>query len=115
MNSTPVIAWAGIAQSVIATLYGLDGLGIESRWWRDFLYPSRPALGPTQPSVQWVLGLFPGGLTYIASSSAEVKERVELYFYSLELYLLTFTPMITSRSWHVSDVKIHPHISCVHL
>jgi hypothetical protein len=31
----------------IATGYGLDGPGIESRWVRDFLHLSRPALGPT--------------------------------------------------------------------
>ena len=31
----------------IATRYGLDGQGIESRWGRDFPHPSRPALGPT--------------------------------------------------------------------
>ena len=30
----------------IATGYGLDGPGIESRWGRDFLHLSRPALGP---------------------------------------------------------------------
>jgi len=44
----------------IATRYGLDGPGIESRCGRDFPHLSRPALGPTQPPVKWVLGLFRG-------------------------------------------------------
>ena len=45
----------------IATRYGLDGPGIESQWWRDFPHKSIPALGPTQPPVQWVPDVFPGG------------------------------------------------------
>jgi len=43
-----------------ATAYGMDGPGIESRWGRDFLYLSRPALRPTQPPVQWVPHLSQG-------------------------------------------------------
>jgi hypothetical protein len=72
----------------IATRYGLDGLGIAYRWERDFQHPSRPALGPTQPPIQWVPGLFTGvkrpgrGVDYPPSSSARVKERVELYLCS---------------------------------
>ena len=44
----------------IATRYGLDGSWIESRWRRDFPRLSRPALGPTQPPVQWGPGLSRG-------------------------------------------------------
>ena len=42
----------------IATGYRLDGPVIESR--RDLPHPFRPVLGPTQPPVQWISGLFPG-------------------------------------------------------
>jgi len=44
----------------IATRYELDGLGIESRWGRDFSHPSRPAWGP--PSLLHKrYRVFPGG------------------------------------------------------
>jgi hypothetical protein len=44
----------------IATDYGLDGPGIESRWGRDFPHLYRPTLGSTQPPVQWVPGVMSG-------------------------------------------------------
>jgi hypothetical protein len=61
------------------------GLGI-------FLFDtvSRPALGPTQPPIQWIsealsLGIKRPELEFDHSprSNAEVKECVELYFHSL--------------------------------
>ena len=73
----------------IATRYGLDGPGIETWWGRDFPHPSRPALVPTQPPVQWVPGLSRGvkrpgrGVNHLPPSNAEVEGRVELYVCSL--------------------------------
>jgi hypothetical protein len=68
----------------IATRYGWDGPGIESRWGQNFPHPCPPALGPTQPSAQRVPRLFPGGKAAeawrwsINPPSAEIKERVEV-------------------------------------
>jgi len=45
----------------IANHYGLEGLGIQSRWGQGFLHPFRLALGPNQSPIQSVSGLFPGG------------------------------------------------------
>jgi hypothetical protein len=56
-------------------------------WGQDFAHRSRPALGPTQPPVKWLLDFFPGGKTARAwrwpstLSNTEVKGRVDLYFY----------------------------------
>ena len=44
-----------------AIRYGLHCPRIEFRWGRDFPHPSTRALGPTQPPIQRVPGLFPGG------------------------------------------------------
>ena len=71
----------------IATRYGLDGPCIESRWGCDFPhYPDWP-WGPSSflwngywvlPRVKW-LGR---GIDHPPPSSADVKERVQLYLYS---------------------------------
>jgi len=83
-----VLKWnTGRDSSVsIATRYGLDSPGIESWWRRDFPHLSRPALEPTQPYIQWVPRISRGqsgrGVDQPHTSSAEIKERVELYLYS---------------------------------
>ena len=71
----------------IATRYRLDGPGIESRRGRGFPYPSGPALGHTQPPLQWIPGLprgkWPGpGADHPPPSKCQGHERVELYIYS---------------------------------
>jgi hypothetical protein len=67
-------------------------LGFDSRRGLGillFTIPSRTALGPTQPPVQWVPGAVSLGIKlpgreadHSAPSSAEVKEWVELYLHS---------------------------------
>ena len=71
----------------MATHYRLDGPGIEFRWLRDFPHPSDRPWG--LPSLLYNgYRVFPGGKTGgvwrwpPTPSSAEVKERVDLYLYS---------------------------------
>ena len=94
----------------IATRYGTDGPWMESRQGRDFLHPSRPILRSIQPPIQWVQGLFPvekwpgRGVNHPPPSSAEVKERVELYTSTPPLWafmacsMLNFTVFLTFTS-----------------
>jgi hypothetical protein len=62
----------------IATNYGLDGLGNESRWGRNWSHSSRQDLWPTQPPVQWVPGVMrPGrGADNPSPSNAEVENEL---------------------------------------
>ena len=88
----------------IATRYGLDGPGIKSRWGRDFPYLSRPALGPTQPPLQWVPGLFPGGKaagawrwpptpssTEVEGKSTTINQPPSVFLCSVSRVTFTFT------------------------
>ena len=73
----------------IVTRYGLDGPGIESRWGARFSAPVQIAPGAYPPSYTVGTGSFPGvkrpghGIDLPPRSSSEVKERAELYLYSL--------------------------------
>jgi hypothetical protein len=72
----------------IATRYGPDGPGIESRWGARFSAPVQTGPGAHPPSYTMGTGSFAGvkrpgrGVDHPPSSSAEVKERVELYLYT---------------------------------
>jgi hypothetical protein len=71
----------------IATRYGLDSLAIESRWGEIFsTRPDRPWSPPILLYSGYRVPLLgvkrPGrGVNHLPPTSAEVKERVELYMY----------------------------------
>jgi hypothetical protein len=71
----------------VATRYGLDGPGIESRCGRDFPHPSRRPLGPPNLLQNGYRVSFPEimrpgrGVNHPSLSSTQVKERVEIYLY----------------------------------
>jgi hypothetical protein len=73
----------------IATRYGLDGPGIESRWGARFSAPIQTGPATHQASYTMGTGPFSGvkrpgrGVDHPPLSRAEVKERVELYLFSL--------------------------------
>jgi hypothetical protein len=75
----------------IATCYGLDGPGIESRWGARFSAPIQTVPGAHPASYTMGIGSRPGvkllgrGFDHPPPSSAKVTERVELYFYTPSL------------------------------
>ena len=72
----------------IATRYGLDGPGIESRWGARFSAPVQTGPGAHPASYTMGTGSFLGvkrpgrGVDHPPPSSAKVEGRVELYIYS---------------------------------
>jgi len=69
----------------IVTCYWLGGLGLESRWWWDFLYPSRLVLELTSlPYNRYQVSSLElkqqrCGIDCPSQSVTKVKERLELY------------------------------------
>ena len=72
----------------IATRYGLDGPGIESRWGSRFSTPVQTGPGAHPASCTMGTGSFPGvkrpgrGVDHPPPSKRRGHERVELYLYS---------------------------------
>jgi hypothetical protein len=72
----------------IATRYGLDGPGIESRWGARFSAPVQTGPGAHTASYTVGTGSCPGakrpgrGVDHPPPSSAKVEGRVEIYLYS---------------------------------
>jgi hypothetical protein len=60
-NITLPFTIAGVVKSVYRLGYGLEDLAGKMRYFL-FATASRPALGATQPPVQWVPGSLPPGL-----------------------------------------------------
>ena len=82
MSIILIVSWFSVV--CIATPYGLDGPGIESRWGVRFFTPV--LTGPGAHPASYTLGnaFFLGlkrlgcGIDHPPPSSAEAKERVEL-------------------------------------
>jgi len=105
----------------IETRYGLDGPGIESRWWGGgarFSAPVQTCPGVHPSSCTMGTGSFPGvkrpgrGVDHPPPCSTEVKERVEPYLYSpLWVFVacsrenLLFTCIFTAEVQHSTDTR----------
>ena len=110
------VGWDSIVS--IVTRYRLDSPWIESRWGRDFPHPSIPALGLTQPPVQWVLGHSRGKAAAAwhwppAPTSAEVRQ----YLWAFKACSrVNFTSFLTR--WKICECGEYQawfimHISCL--
>jgi hypothetical protein len=85
----------------IGTHYGLEGKGLELGWGAGFSVPVQKGAGAKPASYTMGTGSFPGvkrparGVDNPPSSSAEVKERVELY---------TCSPLWAFVAWYRAKV-----------
>jgi len=70
------------------TWYGLGGPGIESQWGARFFAPVQTGPGTHPAPYKMGMGSLPAvkrpghDVDHLTPSNAEVKERVEPYFYS---------------------------------
>jgi hypothetical protein len=98
-NSRTALVGKHVGSAIgIVTVYGLDdrGVGVESWYGQNFLFTSsRPALGRTQPPIQWVPGPLSRGVKrqghkadHSPPPSAEVKK----------MWIYTSTPQYASMA-----------------
>jgi hypothetical protein len=102
----------------------LDGPGIESRWGRDFVHPSRTAMRLADPPVQWVLGLCPGVkppgrcFDHPPPASAEVTTPSEPSWFVTEQALSFFTcykkKTVSISDIHSGNKNVLKHRLCQH-
>jgi hypothetical protein len=97
--------------------------GSNTGWRRDFPHPSTPALEPHPTSYTIRIGSYPGvkrpgrGVNHPPSSSAEVKETVELYlcssFWAFVACLRVKCTFTFTRNTY-GEVKVKPPIIVQH-
>jgi hypothetical protein len=89
----------------IANHNRLGGPGIKSQWGWNFPHPSRPALGPTQPPVQWVSCLFSRGKAarVLRWPSTPIQRWAFIASYRANF---TFT-LVTKHSTHTPNNKLN--------
>jgi hypothetical protein len=98
----------------IATCNGLDDPGIKSQWGARFSVPIQTNPGTHPASHTMGTGLFCGvkqamhGANHPPTSSAEVKERVELYLMACSRVNFTLT-MGYSDIWNYHDLCTTPN------
>ena len=92
--------WAGTAQLVQQLATGWTVQGSNASGGEIFHTHLDQPWGPTQPPIQWVPGLSRGvkrpgrRVDHLLPSSAEVKERVELYIYIFPLWVFVACSML---------------------
>jgi hypothetical protein len=86
----------------IATPYGLDGTMIKSWRGKDFPHPSISAMGPTQPPIKWILGIFPGSKAVKAWYKYQLHPAPRLK----KEYSCTSTPLLGVRGLFEGEIYL---------
>ena len=104
-----------------ATRYSLGVPGIEFRWGWDFPHTSRRALGPTELHINGYrvslkrVKRLGRGVVHPLAFSAEVKESIELYPYSLSghLWSVLRRTYLTPLTGKATQVYTFIHSTCL--